>query len=129
MAMSAAVTLDSLTYYLTAGVVGTRPSAWTVSLHNGPPGIGGTANELAYSGYTRQSVGFVIDDSKPAAPFAANNADLTFAAPDTDQTVTHVVVWGGAVPLVVQALRDPRILPTGVAAILATSELIIGGVN
>lgn len=129
MAMSAAVTLDSLTYYLSAGSVSARPTAWTVSLHNGAPGTAGTANELAYAGYARQSVDFTIDDADPASPFAANDADATFAAPASEQTVTHVVVWGGSVPLVIQALRDPKTLLSGVDAILAAGELIIGGSN
>lgn len=129
MAMSAAVTLDSLTYYLSEEAIASRPVAWTVSLHNAAPGVDGTANELEYSGYARQAVVFDIDDSTPAAPFASNNADLTFPAPDADQTVTHVVVWGGAVPLVIQALRDPKTLLTGVDAILAAGELIVGGIN
>ncbi|WP_296277873.1 phage tail fiber protein [Pseudomonas sp. UBA7530] len=127
--MSAAVTLDSLTYYLSNQAIASRPTAWTVSLHSAAPGVDGIANELAYSGYARRAVVFDFDDSAPAAPFASNTADLTFPAPGTDQTVTHVVVWGGSVPLVIQALRDPKTLPAGVDAILAAGELIIGGTN
>lgn len=127
MAMSPAVTLDSLKYYLTEESVAARPTAWTVSLHSGPPGAAGTANELSYSGYARQAAEFDIDDSAPSAPFAANNADLTYDAPAADYTVTHVVVWGGAVPQVIQALSDAKTISSGVAAVLAAGELVIGG--
>jgi len=129
MAMSPAITLDSLTYYLTSKAVSARPTSWTISLHSAAPGIDGTANELAYAGYARQSVDILVDDSSPAAPFATNDGDVTFPAPDADYSVTHMVVWGGSTPLGIQALRDVKTILTGVEAVLAAGELIIGGSN
>lgn len=127
MAMSSAVTIDSLKYYLTAGAVAARPTAWTVSLHSGPPGVAGTANELAYAGYGRQPATFSVDSTDPSAPSAANSADLTYPAADADYTVTHMVVWGNAAPQVIQALNNAKTISSGVAAVLAAGELVIGG--
>lgn len=129
MAMTPAVLTDSLEYYLTGDVPITRPTAWTVSLHSGPPGGDGSADEITDAGYARLSATFAVDTSVPTAPFAANDTLLAFGVVDASYTVTHVVVWGDTTPLVVQALRTPRVLAIGEQAQFAIGELNVGGIS
>ena len=129
MAMSPAVTADSLTYYLTGEAVAPRPTTWKLSVHTGDPGTDGTANEAAFSGYARQDVSFDVDASVVGEEAATNDADVTFAANPAEYVVTHVVVWGGSIPLVIQALANPKTIPASTSAVLAAGELIIGGRN
>ncbi len=123
MPMSQSATSDSLKYYLTNVSVLSRPVAWTVSLHTGDPGAGGTANEVGDSGYARQSIGFTV-----VGQVASNTATVTFPAAVLAYNVTHVVVWGGANPLVIQALRTTKSIAPGVQATIAAGELTVGGI-
>lgn len=128
MSMSAFATLDSLKYYFTATSVAARPTSWTVSLHTGDPGVDGTANEVAYSGYARVAATIVTDNTNPALPFAKNSALIQFTAADTGYTATHVVVWSNAGnPLSIQRLTADKVIGVGVEAQFAVGELIIGG--
>lgn len=128
MGMSNAVLADSLTYYLTTDSVAARPAAWTVSLHTGDPGEDGTANELAYAGYARQAATFVLSEA-PATPKASNDTALTFPASTAGYVATHLAVWGGSTPLVIQQLRSSKTVPADETAELAVGELTIGGDN
>lgn len=127
MAMSPAVLADSLAYYLTTDSPITRPTAWTLSLHTAAPGSDGTANEVTDSGYARESASFVVDVSDPDAPFAENDALVTFDAAVVAYTVTHVVVWGDSTPLVIQALQTDKVINIGEQAQFAIGELVVGG--
>lgn len=128
MAMSPALTLHSLLYYLTNTAVAGRPTAWTLSLHSGDPGAAGTANEVAYSGYARQVLTPEVYD-EPEGARADNPADVTFPAAPDALSVTHIVLWGGTMPLVIQALLNPKTIPSGAAPVLLAGELDIGGAN
>ena len=129
MPMSAAVTTDSLRYYLTTDLVGTRPTAWTLSLHTGNPGTDGTANEVAYTGYARETVAFDVDVTDPDLPEATNSADVVFDVNTAAMVITHLVVWGDGEPLVVAPLVSPKTVPADTPATVAAGELIIGGRN
>lgn len=122
MAMSDYTTEDSLKYHLTAGAVGTRPTAWELSLHTGDPGTDGTANEVADSGYARQTIAFTV-----TGPAAENSALVTFPAAVEGFTATHLVVWGDSDPRIIQALKTPKVIAIGNSATLAAGELTVGG--
>lgn len=122
MPMSQGITTDSLKYYLTADAVAARPVAWTISLHAGDPGADGTANEVTDSGYVRQSIAFTV-----VGQVASNTATVTFPAAVLAYNVTHVVVWGGSSPQVIQALRTTKSIAPGVQATIAAGELTVGG--
>lgn len=122
MPMSQGTTSDSLKYYLTATAVAARPTTWTVSLHTGDPGVAGTANEVTDSAYARQSIAFSV-----VGQVASNTATVTFPAAVLAYNVTHVVVWGGSSPQVIQALRTTKSIAPGVQATIAAGELTVGG--
>ena len=122
MPMSQSVTTDSLNYYLTSSSVPARPTAWTVSLHTGDPGAAGTANEVTDSAYARQNITFSV-----TGQVAANTSLVTFPAAVLAYNVSYVVVWGGATPVVVQALRTIKSIAPGVQATIAAGELTVGG--
>ena len=69
------------------------PAALYIGLHTGDPGADGTANELDYTDYERQSIAFVDAD----ASGSVNSADILF--PETDEIVgdaTHFSVHSSA---------------------------------
>lgn len=128
MSMSPFATLDSLTYYFTAGSPATRPVAWEVSLHTGDPGSDGSANEVADAGYAREPATFATDNTDPDLPFADNTGLIQFGAAVTGYTASYVVVWSGAGnPLSIQRLVADKVIGVGVQAEFAVGELIIGG--
>lgn len=61
-----------------------------VSLHDGDPGVDGSANELSGGGYARQAVQFTLTANQ-----AASDAVVSFGANSSgaNRTVTHVGVW------------------------------------
>ena len=129
MSMSAHTLEQSLGYYLTAGSMAARPTAWTISLHTADPGDSGTSNEVAYSGYARQTAAFSVSVADPTAPVAANTSLISYPVNAASYTVTHIVVWGGDDPLVIQALNSSKTILAGEAAQIAAGELTIGGRN
>ncbi len=131
MAMSPAATLSSLTYYLTSGSTPVRPGSWTISLHSGNPGTAGTANEVTDPNYARQSGQFSIDNSDPAAPFAANSAAISYPAAQSSYSVSYIVVWDSTnnQPLVIQRLVTDKVIAAGEPAQFAVGTLKIGGRN
>ena len=129
MGMSALLTKDSLTYYLTTGIVIDRPVGWEISLHDGDPGVDGTANEITDANYVRQEIDFAIDDTDPAAPFAENDALVSFPAADAGYDVTHIVVWDSLGNILVpQSLRAPKSILATEQAQIAAGEIKIGAV-
>lgn len=129
MSMSAHTLEQSLKYYLTTDSAVARPTAWTISLHSADPGTAGTANEVAYSGYARQSATFSVSLADPTAPIASNTTLIEYPVNAASYTVTHIVVWGGANPLVIQALNNSKTILAGVKAQITAGELTIGGRN
>lgn len=129
MGMSALLTEDSLTYYLTTGSVITRPVAWEISLHSADPGVDGTANEVTDANYERQAIDFTVDITDPDVPFAENDALIEYPAADANYDVTHIVIWDslGNV-LVPQPLRVPKTVLATEQAQIAAGEIKIGAV-
>jgi hypothetical protein len=129
--MSPALTLDSLTYYLTSSSVPARPTAWVVSLHTAAPGNSGVANEVTDASYARQPVGFALDVSDASAPVASNASAVYFAAASSGYTAAYAVVWDASrnVPLVIQRLVTDKVIATGEQAQFSPGELKIGGKN
>jgi len=129
MGMSALLTEDSLTYYLTAGSVITRPVAWEISLHSDDPGVDGTGNEITDANYARQSIDFVVDTTDPAAPFAENDVLVEYPVADADYSVTHIVIWDSLGNILVpQPLRVPKTILATEQAQIAAGEIKIGAV-
>lgn len=129
MGMSALLTEDSLTYYLTTGSVITRPSGWEISLHSAAPGVNGTANEITDANYARQAIAFTVDTTDPQAPFAENNALIEYPAAAGTYTVTHIVIWDSSGNILVpQSLRVPKTILATEQAQIAVGEIKIGAV-
>lgn len=63
------------------------PASLYIGLHTGDPGANGTANELSYTGYVRQSITFAEAD----ASGSVNAADILF--PETDEAVGTVTYY------------------------------------
>jgi hypothetical protein len=60
----------------------------TISLHSGPPGTDGTANEVSGGGYSRQSCTFGSANNSEKAL----TSDVIFSTP-ANQSVTHIGFW------------------------------------
>ena len=79
----------------------------TYSLHTGAPGAGGTANEVAAAGYSRQSTTWGAAASGAVAGAAL--ADPVGSA----TTVTHVCRWNGSTLLDILDVTDSTVTPSG----------------
>ena len=128
--MSALVTKDSLTYYLTDGTVLDRPIAWEISLHTDAPGYEGLDNEVDDVDYVRQAITFVLDETDPERPFVENTALIEFPEAVVDYTVTHIVVWDSLGNIqTIQSLREPKIILATEQAQIAAGEIKVGVVS
>ena len=118
-------------YLFTATAVGTRPTSWYVALHTDDPTLDGSANEVAYTNYARQSATFTADQPVVDGPWRArNDADVTFPATDAQVTVTHVTVFdaltGGNALAVLKLPLAKTVASAGVFSIPA-NELVLTG--
>lgn len=131
MAMSPALTLDSLKRYLTMSQDSARPTSWAVSLHTGAPGNAGVANEVSDSAYARQPVVFEVDESDSSAPVASNLSTIAYGAASSGYTAAYAVVWDvdNNKPLVIQRLVTEKVIASGEQAQFSPGELKIGGRN
>ncbi len=89
---------EVLKYLLTTEVMGTRPTAWFVSLHTANPGDTGTDEvdiNTAYTNYTRQTVTFDIPTEVDVGPsYTQNNNVITFPSlTGTGVNVTHFGIF------------------------------------
>jgi len=118
---------DALSYYFTTDSVGTRPTAWYMSLHDGDPGDTG-ADELTTgedSGYARVSG---VTFSKLANNSVTNDANITYNATDGTNIITHIGIWDAASSgnlLVAGALDGPRTITSTAPLTIAAGDLII----
>lgn len=127
MGMSALLTSDSLRYYLTDEPVMGRPTGWELALHFGPPGIGGTGNEVADLNYARQMITMALDETEADKPYAYNVGEILFPVADDTYVVSHVTVWDtGGNLLIVQSLRAPKTILADGQARIADGEIRIG---
>jgi len=79
---------DGIINYFFRNQVVTQPSTWFVGLFTDDPGEAGDQNEVAVSGYARQSVTFIA----PLSGDSYNSALLNFGTPTTEWgTLTY---WG-----------------------------------
>lgn len=123
-----------LTWLLTDGTLGTRPTAWYVALHTGDPGDGGD-NELtdgADANYERKAVDFTV--ALEGSQYEADNdADVAFdpAGSGASYTVTHVTVKDAATAgntlLIIPLPVSIPIVEAGLVSIPISELLVEGG--
>lgn len=123
-----------LTWLLTTGTMGTRPTAWYVALHTGDPGSGGD-NELtttADANYVRKAVNFTV--ALNGSQYEADNdADVAFdpAASGASYTVTHATVkdaaTAGNTVLIIPLPTSIPVVDGGLVSIPISELLVEGG--
>jgi len=88
MSMADYAEIEAMKYLFTAEAMGTRPTAWYVSLHTGDPSDTGTANEVFAGWYARQ----VVTLTRTLGAIA-NSGVINFAAvTGAGVTITHVTI-------------------------------------
>lgn len=100
------------------------PAALYIGLHTADPGVNGTANELDYTGYERQSIAFTPADGSGSL----NTADVLF--PETDETVgliTHYSLHNAATGAALEhsGTLSGDALETGNALKIGAGKLLI----
>lgn len=95
-----------------------------LGLHTGSPGADGTANELSYSGYVRQSITFAEAD----ASGSVNDIDAVYAeAPETIGNITyfslHTAATGAAMVFTGTLTGNP--LETGKVPKILAGQILI----
>jgi len=120
-----------LKWLFTTDTMGTRPTAWHVSLHTGDPTLDGSGNEVSDANYARQSATFTATQPSAGEVWqVTNDADVVFPASANAYTVTHVCVFdaatGGNV-LGIFELPLSRSISAGGVFSIPINELVIAG--
>lgn len=115
---------EAAKYFYTATGMGTRPTAWYVSLHTTDPTVDGSVGEVSGSSYARQTVAWTRTNNQ-----VVNTSGITFP---TVTTSGYTVAWYGVWDAVTTgnmlarcALPVAKSLAVGDAATFAASEIII----
>lgn len=119
---------ETLKYWFTTEVLGTRPTTWEVALHSGDPGTG-SDNELTDANYVREAASFeVVADGD--GYIARNDADVVFPALAAGVTVHYLSVRDGATGDHIRSvqLNPPKTFSAGGIPRIPINELVFEGI-
>jgi hypothetical protein len=112
-------------YGFTTAAMGTRPTAWHVSLHTADPG-GTGASEVSGSSYARVNATALLSRTGSQV---TNTGPISFpTVTGSPYTATHGGVWDASTVgnfLFSGALAVPKVLAVGDAGVFATGELLL----
>ena len=124
--------VETLKYLLTNGAMGTRPTAWFVSLHTADPtdAGGSEVTGAGYTNYARVAVTFAAPTSVDSGPSTTTNTTaVTFPAlTGTGVSFSHYGIYSastGGNLLYKGALGLPKTLAATEVASFAIGEILV----